>query len=281
MRRRASSPAATTRAREAVSSARLASSERAIVLNDRSNAPISPTPVSGIRTARSPPATRPAIADARRTGTTIDRTRYPRDDHDEHDRPHQPRHRGGEGAAGGGIGAVLPGRRQLALGHPQLVELGAQRVDALLPLESRVDAAGGGVAAAGGVHDRHRVLLQVGGDVVGDRLGPGVLGGDSGEPFQFPGRAGKGLLRGLPRLEEALVAGEQEAPLAGLQVDDQPLQRASRHQHLLGVPGQLGRVPLVGQGRDQQRERGADEQREQSACEDDPGREPSSRHDGQ
>ncbi len=75
MRRRASSAAATTRAREAVSSARFASSECAIVLNDRSSAEISPTPVSGMRTERSPPARRPAIAAARRTGMTIARAR--------------------------------------------------------------------------------------------------------------------------------------------------------------------------------------------------------------
>ena len=55
-------------ARDALISARPASRERPIVLNDRSNAPISPMPVSGIRTARSPPARSPAMADARRTG---------------------------------------------------------------------------------------------------------------------------------------------------------------------------------------------------------------------
>ena len=117
--------------------------------------------------------------------------------------------------------------------------------------------------------------------MVGEGKGPGVLDRDSGELLQLRGRARKGLLRGRPRLEEALVAGEQEAPLARLQVDDQPLQRAGRHQHQLGVPGQVGCFLLLGHGEEQQRERAADEQREQPAREEDPGREPSSPHDAQ
>ena len=57
------------------SSSRLVSSESAMLLNDRSRRPTSPGPVSGIRTVRSPPATWPAIPDARRTGWTTDRVR--------------------------------------------------------------------------------------------------------------------------------------------------------------------------------------------------------------
>ena len=54
-----------------VSSSRLRSSEPAMVLNECSSAPTSSTPVSGMRTARSPPASWPAMAAARRTGWTM------------------------------------------------------------------------------------------------------------------------------------------------------------------------------------------------------------------
>ena len=47
----------------------------AMVLKLASSIPISPTPRSGMRAPRSPPASRPAIAAARRTGCTIARVR--------------------------------------------------------------------------------------------------------------------------------------------------------------------------------------------------------------
>jgi hypothetical protein len=75
IRRRAWSAAATTRVREAASSSRLSSNEPAMVLKLASSIPISPTPRSGMRAPRSPPASRPAIAAARRTGCTIARVR--------------------------------------------------------------------------------------------------------------------------------------------------------------------------------------------------------------
>jgi hypothetical protein len=65
--------AATIRALEAASSARLCCSDAAMVLNERCSAPISPTPLSGMRPRRSPPASRPAIAAAASTGRTIAR----------------------------------------------------------------------------------------------------------------------------------------------------------------------------------------------------------------
>ena len=55
----------------------LVSSESPMVLKARSSTPISATPVSGSRTARSPAASRPAMVAARRTGRTIVRVRYP------------------------------------------------------------------------------------------------------------------------------------------------------------------------------------------------------------
>jgi len=69
-RRKAACSSATRR-----SSSRLDSSESAMVLKDCSRPPTSPGPVSGIRTVRSPPATWPAIAEARRNGRTIERVR--------------------------------------------------------------------------------------------------------------------------------------------------------------------------------------------------------------
>lgn len=47
-----------------------------MVLNAISSSPISPGPVSGMRAARSPSASRPATAAALRTGRTIARVRY-------------------------------------------------------------------------------------------------------------------------------------------------------------------------------------------------------------
>ena len=63
------------RVREAASSMRLCCSDPAMVLKLCCRTPISAIPRSGIRTVRSPCASRPAMAAASRTGLTIARVR--------------------------------------------------------------------------------------------------------------------------------------------------------------------------------------------------------------
>jgi hypothetical protein len=108
-----------------------------------------------------------------------------------------------------------------------------------------------------------------------------VLARHAREPLQFAHRIRERSLGVGPRLEEALVAGEQEAPLARLQVDDQTLERARRHQDPFGVLRQVQGLLLVPQGDEQDTEGAADEQREQPARDDHPGRQASSRHEAQ
>jgi hypothetical protein len=72
----------------------------------------------------------------------------------------------------------------------------------------------------------------------------------------------------LPRLQEALLAGDDEPALAGLQVHDEPLELVRGRQHLLGVPGERFRVAQVGDRDQQHREGGGDDEREHAACDD-------------
>ena len=73
-----------------------------------------------------------------------------------------------------------------------------------------------------------------------------MLGGDDREPLEGPGRLGKGGLGFPPRVQEAIFLGDGEPALAGLHVDDQPLQPVRRGQHLLGVLGEPFGVAQVG-----------------------------------
>jgi hypothetical protein len=251
------------------------------VLNDRSNAPISPHP--GLWHAHGKVAARQAAGHRRRPAHRQHdgACQVAPDEQDEQYRSHEPDHRRGDGPVGGGIGPVLPFRGEPAFCRPQLIELSAQRVDAAPPLLGRGHAPGRWVASPRRLHHRERVVIHVGVDGSGDGLRPGVLARYAGEPVQVTDRARERSLGGGPRLEELLGAGEQEAPLARLQVDDQPLERAGCHQHPLGVPGELQLVPLVAEGDEQHDEGAADEQREEPTREDHPGREPSTGHKAQ
>jgi hypothetical protein len=102
-----------------------------------------------------------------------------------------------------------------------------------------------------------------------------------GKPLQVPDRGRERSLGGCPRLEEALGVGQQEAPLARLQVDDQLLEPSGGHQHAFGVPGQLQGVPLPVDGAQHRCEGASHDQREQAARDDHPGSQPSSRHQPQ
>jgi hypothetical protein len=77
--------------------------------------------------------------------------------------------------------------------------------------------------------------------------------------------SGRAVWAGLPRLQEALLAGDDEPAHAGLQVDDQPLQLVGGGQHLFGVPGAPFGLAQVKDRHQQHREGGADDQRQQAA----------------
>jgi hypothetical protein len=71
------------------------------------------------------------------------------------------------------------------------------------------------------------------------------------------------VVRGvLPGPQEAFLAGDDEPPPPGLEVDDQPLQPVGDHQHLFGLPGPPLRRVQVGHRGQQNGEGGADHQRE-------------------
>jgi hypothetical protein len=203
------------------------------------------------------------------------------DEQDQQDRSGEPHRDSDDGTPGRGLGAVLAFGGEVAFRGPELVELGAQRVDPPPAVQRRRHAGRRGVAGPGRRYDRERVVPQVGVDRLGDLLGPGVLAGDQGQPLQLPGGVRQRCLRRRPGLEEALVPGEDEAPLARLEVDDQPLEVVGRDQHPLGVPRQSRRFLLVVDGGQQHGERAAHDQREQTAREDHPGDQPSSHHQGQ
>jgi hypothetical protein len=188
--------------------------------------------------------------------------------HDEQGRADQPADGGRDGLAGGGGRAALAGLGQAALGGHQPVELGSDGVDPPPALVGGGHGPGRVGVAPGGRHQWHRVVPDIRGGRLPDQDRLLVLGVVGGEPLQPPAGLGKGPLGVPPGVQEPFLAGDHEPPLAGLDVDDQPLQLVGGGQHLLRVQGQPLRGPEILDRHQQHREGGADDEREQAARDD-------------
>ena len=105
------------------------------------------------------------------------------------------------------------------------------------------------------LHERHRVVPYVRRDGLRDLPRPAVLRRDSGEPVQLSAHVRKRRSGSRPRLEEALLVRDQEPALAGLEVDDEPLEPVRRRKHLQGMPRVPRRVTQVSDREEQDEER--------------------------
>jgi hypothetical protein len=235
-----------------------------MVLKLRSSTPISPTPCSAVRAPEV--AGRQSVGHGRRAADRLhDGPGQVAGEHgDEHDRPAEADCGGGDGPLGGRVRADLAGRRQATLGRQEAVELVPDGVHALLALIGGGLGPGRRPVAPGRRHQRDRVVAQVGPGRRDDAPGPRLLLGVApDQPLQGGGLPGEGGLGAPPRVQEAVLAGDDEPALGGLQVDDPPLQQVGDLQDLLGLAGASLQGAQVGHRGQQDREGGADQQREQ------------------
>jgi hypothetical protein len=91
------------------------------------------------------------------------------------------------------------------------------------------------VFAARSIHQGHRVVVQIGECIPLQLFGPSGLDGRIGDLAQRSKFWGKRTTGGFPRLEEALVTGDNETPLAGLDVD----------QLIPDLPGHADFLPIM------------------------------------
>jgi hypothetical protein len=74
----------------------------------------------------------------------------------------------------------------------------------------------------------------------------------------------------VPGLQELLFPGEDEATDTRLEVDNEPLELVRCREHLLRIAGGAHRLAQVGDGDEQDGERGGQDQQEQPAGEQHP-----------
>jgi hypothetical protein len=195
----------------------------------------------------------------------------PGEDEDEQHRGREPAEHGEHGTAGRAVRPLLTRLGQAALGSDEGVEGGAHRIHPPFAFRGRGNASSGGITAPGRVDERGRVLLDVRVRRLRDLPGGArLLGIAGGEPFERGGAGGQAPAGGVPWLQELLLPGEDEAADTRLQVDNEPLELVRRREHLLGVVGGARRLAQVGDGDEQDGERGGQDQQEQPAGEQHP-----------
>jgi hypothetical protein len=92
-----------------------------------------------------------------------------------------------------------------------------------------------------------------------------VLRGDRRKPDELADLGGKRGPRRLPRLQEALLAGDEEPARAGLEVDHGSLEAVGRDEHLLRGASEPRRLPEIVDRGEQHREGAPDDDDQQAA----------------
>jgi hypothetical protein len=92
-----------------------------------------------------------------------------------------------------------------------------------------------------------------------------MLLSDRCKPDQFADLRGKRGARSLPRLEKALLAGDEESARAGLEVDHGSLEAVGRHEHLLRGSSEPRGLPQVVDSGEEHREGAPDDDDQQAA----------------
>jgi hypothetical protein len=190
---------------------------------------------------------------------------------DQHDRADDSGNGRGRCSICGGVGAAFRAGVGAMLDRNQLVEVGAHRVNPLLPLLGGADGPRGPVASSGRVHERHRVLAHVVALPARDSCGLLFGGGLALDEREHPGSPLREHdPRPVPRLEKSILAGDDEPSLPGLEVEQQALELVGRDQHVLRVAAPPLGTAYVPDGKQQHHEGAADDQRKQRARPDHP-----------
>ena len=175
------------------------------------------------------------------------------------------------------VGSVLPLGDEGAFACSQPRELGPDPVHAPLALRCHGDAARRRTPPPYAAHERRRVVPDVrlhGPDDVADLGELGRVVADA--LLQRPRSRTEAGARAGPRIEKALLAGDDVAAHAGLEVDHELLELICRAELFLRVTRELRRVAEIGDRDEHEHEGHGNDHRQRAAGHDHPEGEPGS-----